>query len=39
MEKTIKDFKEMDFEDKTIMDLMEKHLKEKKSNGFRGNGF
>ena len=29
----------MDFEDITIMDLMEKHLKEKKSNGFRGNGF
>ena len=29
----------MDFEDKTKMDLMEKHWKEKKSNGFRGNGF
>ena len=29
----------MDFEDKTILDSMEMHLKEKKSNGFRGNGF
>ena len=29
----------MDFKDKTIMDSMEKHLKEKNSNGFRGNGF
>ena len=30
--------KEMEFEYQTIMDLIEKHLKEKKSNGFRGNG-
>ena len=31
--------KEMEFEYQTIMDLIEKHLKEKKSNGFRENGF
>ena len=27
-------FKEIEFEEKTIIDLMEMHLKEKKSNGF-----